>query len=261
MPSIQYPIDTTGFAPTNLIVDEIHMLTEINSTTYRILIPEFAPLYLDNFELKHVDMDGNIATLVEDVDFHFCLPYIGGSRSIGKMIYGGITITNLLINGVLKLTYQTLGGEWTADKNYVMTRLAETVYNPRITVWDVVTNVQSLFPPINHDQSFDYVYGHQDLIASINDLAVTIANGPNPNSGLIGHFRDFNNPHQVTKEQVGLGLVVNYPMATNSDIANKNPVDKYITLNQLLTVIATIPASTSNVNPLSSPEFYYLSGK
>lgn len=231
---VSYPLDTTGLASTNIIVDEIHTLTEVNSQNYRILIPEFAPFYLGNLQLKHTDLSGQTHILQEGPDYTLCLPYIGATRSIGQMLYGGITINRDDLQGLLKLSYQTLGGEWTADRLLVLEALAEYVYNPRITVWDIVTNKPSMFPPINHDQSLDYVYGHQDLITSINDLADTVANGPNPNLGIIKHLIDELNPHQVTKAQIGLGDVQNLPLATDEEVDTLQPVDKYFTVRQLL---------------------------
>ncbi len=231
---VSYPFDTTGLALTNLIVDEIHTLTEVNDQNYRILIPEFAPFYLDNLQIKHTDLSGQTHILTEGPDYTICLPYIGATRSIGKMLYGGITINRDDINGLIKVTYQTLGGDWTADRLMVLEALAEYVYNPRITVWDIVTNKPNQFPPINHDQSMNYIYGHQDLIDSINDLADQVAQGPNPSTGIVLHLIDENNPHQVTKEQVGLGLVANLPLATDEEVDLLAPVDKYMTLRQML---------------------------
>jgi hypothetical protein len=111
--------------------------------------------------------------------------------------------------------------------------LAEYVYNPRITVWDIVTDRTSAFPPINHDQSLDYVYGHQDLISSINSLADTIVTHPTPTTGIIQHLIDTTNPHGTTKDQVGLGLVENLPIATDAEVDGLAQVDKYFTLRQL----------------------------
>lgn len=233
MPNIAYPFDPSGLSPVNLIPDEIHVLTEINDTTYRIIVPEFAPFYLDNFKLVHRDSTGVESELTVDVDYYFCLPYIGASRSIGKMVYGGVSINKILLNGTLKLTYQTLGGDWNADSGYVLERLAEYVYNPRTTIWDIVTNKQEIFPPINHDQNLDYIYGHQDLIGSINSIAdkiTEVAGQPH----FVQHLINLTNPHQVTKEQVGLSEVSNLALASNNEVIAREPVDKYVTLKQLI---------------------------
>ena len=38
-----YDFDPTGSSPANLIVDELHTITEINDNTYNIMMPEFSP--------------------------------------------------------------------------------------------------------------------------------------------------------------------------------------------------------------------------
>lgn len=245
MPTVQYPFDTTGLSPANRIVDEPHTLTEINSSTYRIIIPEFAPFYLDNFQLKHVSLTGVVTPLIADVDYYLCLPYIGATRSIGKFVYGGATLVNSYVNGHISVTYQTLGGTWTADRLYVLERLADMMYNPKITSWDVVTNIQEIFPPINHDQQFDYVYGQQELIEAINQLAVAILQGPDAGNSIIQHIFATNNPHVVTAAQVGLGSVVNYSVATDQECTNKELLDKYVTLRQVIQFLSSSAESAA----------------
>lgn len=46
---------------------------------------------------------------------------------------------------------------------------------------------------------------------------------------LIDHLTNYNNPHNTTKAQVGLGSVQNYPMAVNADMNLANlPSDRYV---------------------------------
>jgi len=185
MPTVSYPLDSTGINASNLIPNELHILTEVNNSTYRVLVPDFSPFYLDNFSVKHTDDLGNITILTPDVDYIFTLPYLAASRSIGKMLYGAISVNSSIVNGVLSLTYQTLGGNWIADKNLVLVTLANTNYNPVITSWDQVTNKQDLFPPINHDLSLDYVTGATELVASITQVRDAILQGPQLSASML----------------------------------------------------------------------------
>ena len=259
-----YPLDPTGLSPGNKITDEVHVLTEINAATYRILIPTFAPFYLDNLVLKHIDSTGIVTTLIPDVDYTICLPYVGASRSIGKMIHGGITINTLLVNGLLKIDYQTLGGDWCADASIVRSRLADLIYNPRTTIWDMVTNKPNAFPPINHPQDFDTFYGQKELIDSVNKLSLTIATGVNPSLDIIKHLTNNNNPHSVSKAQIGLSLVENHSTATDNDVLHLNPVDKYVLLSQVIAILAAQASGTviaPQLAPSLSPSTYYLMSK
>ena len=159
MPNVTYPLDTTGISPANLVRDEPHVLTEINDATYRIIIPDFAPFYQDNFQLRYSDGAGNISILEKGIDFDFCLPYMDASRAIGKYLFGALTIHNAYVQGYLAVDYQTLGDKWVADKNYVLEQLVEHNYNPRVVYWDQLTNVQQTFPPTSHAQDYVTIYG------------------------------------------------------------------------------------------------------
>lgn len=171
-----YNFDPTGSLPANLIADELHTLTEVNDATHRIIIPEFGPFYTNNFSLKYNDGVNGDVILQEGIDFVFCLPYLAASRSIGSMVYGGISFNYNAMNGIIKQTYQTIGGSWIADPEYVYNKLIDIAYNPRVTVWDIITNVQQTFPPVNHDQSLDYVYDYGDIILRMQAIADAITN-------------------------------------------------------------------------------------
>src|SRR5574343_1327482 len=134
MSGVSYPFDQTGLSPANLVVDEIHTLTEINDVTYRIIIPEFSPFYLDNLVVRHTDSTGVTRDLIQDVEYVPCLLYVGATRSIAKVVYGGLSINTELLNGVIKITYQTMGGDFCADANYVLERIASSNYNPRTAI-------------------------------------------------------------------------------------------------------------------------------
>ncbi len=235
-PPVSYPLDTTGIASSNLIVNELHTLTEINDFTYRIIIPTFAPFYLNNLLVEHVSSSNVVTALVADVDYTICLVYNSASRALGRMLYGGITINTELINGTIRVSYQTLGGDWTADPQYVLEQLAEHVYNPRITIWDIVTDKPNQFPPSPHDNNIDTTYGYQELLDKINEVITSIiANNADP-SALLTHLLDFNNPHSTTKAHVGLSNVANIPVATDQEVIDKEVIDKHITLRQAVTL-------------------------
>lgn len=201
MPNPTYPLDVTGVAASNLISNEQHTVTEVNAVTYNLIVPKFAPFHLENFKLRHVAADGTVSILDEGIHFTFALPYIAATRSIGKMIYGAISINAVMAAGTYYVDYQTIGDKWCADSDYVLTILAEQVYNAKTTVWDNLTNVQEIFPVINHNQDFDYVYGQAELIDALASLGQAIADN------------QANRPQMtwpaLTKYDVGLGNVDN----------------------------------------------------
>lgn len=237
MSQVSYPLDTTGLSPANLVLKEPHVLTEINDVTYRTLIPDFAPFYSDNFALVFKDTLGVETTLRRDLDYVLTIPYLSASQFVGKMVYGGVAVNSVLINGSLEMTYQTIGGDEIASVTFVREQLLELSTNPRVSSWDVVANKPTQFNPIDHTHSLDDLSGTAEVVASIEDVAKALAAGPDPTGQVVKHLVDYTNPHKTTQDQVGLGDIVNLPMATDADITNRNPVDKYVTLKQVLALI------------------------
>lgn len=237
MPNVSYPEDRTGISPLNKVSREPHVLTEINAATYRIIIPTFAPFYLDNFELIWKDGLGVEHTLRRDIDYILTLPYVSASQVLQKMIYVGIAINTILTEGMLYISYQTLGGDSTADAAVVRESLYNLTQNPRVTSWDILANKPEQFPPSDHDHPFDDLVGADKIVEAINLIPEAIAAGPDPENNVIKHLTDMNNPHGVTKAQVGLPDVVNLPVATDAEVAALAEVNKYVTLKQVVAIL------------------------
>lgn len=172
MPDLQvtYPLDLSGVNPTNLVKDELHTANEAHFRDYYFLVPNFAPFYVDNFKAS-ITIGNETRELKEDVDFSFALSYVTGTRITGKAMYGGITLHNLNLNGVINLEqYQTVGGDQIADRLAVLTLLADKAYNPRTTIWDILTNVPNSFPPSPHYQDYDTFYGQEEVVKALGDI-------------------------------------------------------------------------------------------
>jgi len=169
MSNVTYPLDLTGINPSNLITDELHTVSESHFRDYYFIIPNFSPFYVDNFRAS-VIINNTERELEEDIDFSFALPYVTATRVTGKVLYGGITLHNLDLNGIIKITYQTLGGDHIVDRLYVLSYLADKAYNPRTTIWDIITNKPNAFPPTPHYQDYDNFYGQEELVQALGEI-------------------------------------------------------------------------------------------
>lgn len=239
MSQSSYPQDLTGTASTNLVKDELHTLTEINSSTYRILIPTFSPFYLRNLKLEHVNLLGEATELKEGVDYYPCLPYMAASRSTGQPVYGGLSILTTLIEGTLRLAqYQTVGGPWCCDIAYVYQQLLEATYNARTTWWDSITNVQDTFPPTEHQLPVGEIDGITDLLVKMEAIRNAILSSPSSvPPEVLQHVIAKGNPHALSKLDIGLENVMNYEAATDDEVVKRLPLDKTVTLRQILLLI------------------------
>lgn len=186
---VTYPLDLSGVSSTNLVVNELHSCSEAKIRDYYFIVPDFAPFYIDNFKLELID--GSITKLlVEDVDYSFTIPYIAGTRHTGKQMYGGVTLHNLVATGILRMSYQTLGADQVVDKLYVLSYLADKVYNPRTTIWDVVTNVPNALPPTPHYQDYDDFKGQEEVVKKLSEIRDAILANSTVTASRIQAFLD-----------------------------------------------------------------------
>lgn len=252
-----YPFDVTGSASTNLIVNETHDLkeliigpTKINPIPYQILLPAYVPFYENRFMLKHMSSSGTLTDLVKDTDYKLILQYLEASKSIGSNIFGGILLLTPFTDGTFKIYYQTLGGDWIADTQHVVDRINEKHdFNPTHTSLDVLTDKTNVFPIVNHDYHDDFTVGHDELLASINNIIPEIIKGHGNTLIDVEHFIDVKNPHHVTKAQVGLPDIVDYPPATLVEARDLATVDKYITSITLNEVVLSLAKKVTVTGP------------
>lgn len=195
---VSYTLDLSGVSPSNLIQNELHSVNESQFRDYFFIVPQLAPFYVDNFQLSLVT--GNTTTLLtEDVEYSFALPYVTGTRHTGKQMYGAITLNNLNMNGILKVTYQTVGGDQVADRLVVLSLLADKAYNPRTTIWDVLTNVPTAFPPVPHYQDYDNFVGQEALVLKLSEIRDAILINSTLTSAKIQEFlEEFNRGESTT---------------------------------------------------------------
>ncbi len=83
--------------------------------------------------------------------------------------------------------------------------------------------------------------------ALVNAMITAYMNTNGSSAALTAHINNLNNPHQVTKDQVGLGSVQNYPVASVSEASDGTATNRYMTPSTVRTAIQSIA-----VDPLTS---------
>lgn len=253
MPTVTYPLDMSGNNPANLIEGELHTVSESHFKDYFFIVPEFAPFYVDNFSLS-ISINGNITPLQEDVDYSFALQYVTGTRVSGKAMYGAITLHNLNLNGILLMNYQTIGGDQIADRLLVLTTLADKAYNPRTTIWDILTNVPNSLPPSPHYQDYDQFLGQEELVTKLGEIRDAIITNSSLTQQEIQSFFQLLNSGTLTSYVSKSGDTMNGPLTLAGNpldplhAATKQYVDGLLENNSQMTQLLSSYAQTSYVN-------------
>lgn len=195
---VTYPLDHSGISPANLVTNELHSVNEAHFKDYYFIVPNFAPFYVDNFKAT-ITIGSTTRELTEDVDFSFALQYVTGTRVTGKPMYGAITVHNLNLNGIINLQYQTLGGDQVADRLQILTLLADKAYNPRTTIWDILTGVPNALPPSPHYQDYDEFFGQEEVVNALGQIRDAILENSSLTQAQIAQFLQLLNAGNLSK--------------------------------------------------------------
>lgn len=234
-----YSFDPTGQLAANRINNEQQIITAPNHRNHHFVVPTFAPYFADNVTITYRDLSNNTRPLVEGIDYHHAFQFIGASRACAKPIYGGISFLNLQLTGVVTLSYNTVGGDWTIDTQQIEEILSDTLRNPRVTTWEQVVNVPHLFPPVDHEWYLQDLVGMKEVKDKIEEIALTIANKPptNPLEGIDLY---------PNKNQLGLGNVDNFKTASDAEAVAGTLNSRFMTPRGVKLAIENMLAMINN---------------
>lgn len=204
-----YPEDLNGTNPANLIVKEPYTLQAPGPEDYYFIIPKAAPFFVDSIKVYNA---AGVA-YVEGDDYQIGHQFIEAMDSTGRPIAGSIRFMRPTITGQVLVTYRTLGGNWGFSDTDILRELSNKLVNPLIRSWGDIAPLPYAFPPLPHDQRLDTLIGSKQINDALNRIADVLE--ATASGSTASHLVDYNNPHRVTKAQVGLGNVPNFAMATD----------------------------------------------
>lgn len=221
-----YPFDPLASNPLNLIQNEAHTLVPVTWKDFHYVIPKAAPFFGDSLEIINVNTG---AALVEGIDYLKTHKFISASRATAKPVYGSFTFFNREYSGVIRLKYRTLGGDWLVTDAIIEDILMNSLTNPRVTAWEQVYQLPYQFPTIDHEWDLNDMVGVADVKAAIGRITQALLDRFAIAPSLSSHISNQNNPHAVTKGQVGLGNVENFPIATLAEALDGIADQAYMT--------------------------------
>lgn len=241
--SVKLPFDPEGNKATNLITGEIQVLDPPDYLDFYFIIPQSAPFFADTLEMVRLE---DARPLVRGRDWVPSYRFNDASYQCGKDIYGAITIYNRALAGAVRMKYQSLGGNWTIDEAKITELLNNAIVDPRITTWEQVAGLPDRFPPINHDWNIVDMVGQKEKVEAL--YAILEAIKEQAGAALPAHLADFNNPHRVTKGQVELGNVQNYPVANLAEAQAGTATNRYMTPERVRQAVLQMFTTTLDVH-------------
>lgn len=224
IPNVSYPFDPTGVAATNLVKGERQFIPSNSPGNFKFIIPFAAPYYRASLKVVYVPTG---LQMVEGVDYLCTHYFYSATTSLGQPVYGSITLINKELSGNLDLTYQTVGGDWTLNEGTITEVMSQSLLDPRTATWEQVVELPYAFPPTDHEHPVEDLTGMAEVVDSIQAVADAIiaqAEGASE-----AHINNKENPHEVTKAQVGLSLVSNYSVASTQEAIDGLLNNRYMT--------------------------------
>lgn len=245
-----YKFDPSCTNPENIVLRERYTIEPPQTSNFYFVIPKSAPFFAGrDFTITHYP-SGRV--LEPGKDYVPSNRFIAATRSTGLGVYGSITILNHTLTGILEITYHTIGGIWTFDEASILEYLTRVERDPRVTSWDSVLDQPTTFPPTLHDFNINDLQGWEVLMPEL--VGIKEAIDAKGSGALDDHKNDLNNPHVVTKDQVGLGNVMNYNIATVAEASNGIVNTAFMTplrTRNLVDVFAVTPLTAHTDNRLN----------
>lgn len=241
----QYPFDPTGLAASNKVV-ETQAIKSRGTFDHYYIVPRVSPFFTEGAKLRLYPVGTNPNNpaqgqpLEEGVHYNFGYHFTQASHTIGKPVYGAITFYDRTLEGQLRMELQTLGGDWVLDDQAMSELLLNIAHNPRIATWEQLVELPHQFPVVDHDFNVDDFVGMGEVVDELGDIEKAILQANE--GGLQQHIEDHSNPHEVTKLQIGLGLLDNFPTATSGEAIAGTANNRFMTplrTKQLIDTIAT----------------------
>lgn len=235
---IRYPLDLTGRHPDNLVVGERHGPCGPGN---RAFVPNYGPYYSKSLVVKNASTG---QPLTPSIDYKAIQTFIEPTQMTGELVCSVVVIEPSAYGIEVEIEYQVLGGDFSLSTTALEQMLEDLADDNRPVHWGEIIGKPTAFPPTPHMHDVNDVFGWQYVVAALEAIRRAILLGDvsseedfyayvdmkftqamteitGVSDDLLAHVSDFNNPHRVTKDQIGLGNVGNHGLAS-PEIAKLN---------------------------------------
>lgn len=176
MPYI-YPFDPNGVLASNLISNEVHVVTAPTAPdSANFIVPSFGPFFGNSVVVERVN--GSVITaLVQGVDYQLGAQWFEMRSSFSQSVYAAISFMNLSFSGNVRITYQTVGGPYTDVDQSLLLNLTQSLYKLRNINWSQIVGPLVQFPVEPHNHSVVDVVAN-DVVLKLDEIAQAIQDNP-----------------------------------------------------------------------------------
>lgn len=218
----KFPLDLTGTHPDNLIVDE-----EITLVIRKIrgFTPQYAPFFSDSVIITDVSTGRQ---LEKDVDYRISEIIETPTALTGKEVSAVIFILNESVSGKILVSYQVIGGDYQYLESSLLKLIEALDIDDRPILWELIINKPDSFMPGMHLHDIGDIYGFEYVVNALNRIRDAILMSQALGYDLLLKYID-ELVKAIKPEDLGLGNIKNFPIATEPDIVSKPPSNEHYT--------------------------------
>lgn len=270
------PFDPTGSLARNRVLREYHSLSNQAGLKYRTLVLDNGYFYTEGVEIEdsagfvlEVDKDFQCIGLSTDVD----------AMKTGKEICSVIVILNPRVTQDIFVNASMVGGKFCKVSPSIADMSAGLLNPTRNPTYKNIAGKPDEFEVGGHLHAMWELYGFEDFVESVDRITTakaaqsattynnTVASYQSTMDVLGVQFDDLlnqlaihinaANPHAVTKAQVGLSDVQNYPIVSSTEATTRgfNSNQRYLTVQRFKQMIDTnfVTDLTTHINRTDNP--------
>lgn len=243
---LKYPEDPTGVNPNNLVINEPH---DLGPARNRAFVPNYGSYFTESMIVTEV-ATGRVLTK----GTHYIAAQLqqDATLAMNKEICAVVVITDEDVQDSLLFTYQVVGGVFSTSAGALAKLIEALDIDEREVEWGGLIGIPTAFPPTPHLHDIGDIYGFEYLVEALDALRNAILIGDEAahdelrqyinyqdslnqvgiedlRADFEAHENNKANPHDVTKLQVGLGNVNDWPIASPTESQAGTVTNKYMT--------------------------------
>jgi hypothetical protein len=168
---VKYPLDLTGAAASNRVIDEPHVL---NSANIRVCVPKYGAFYTDSVALRDATTN---RILRKYVDYYPSLLYTLPTEASGMTVHQILVITDATCGENVLFDAQMVGGEYSYSYDAIIQLVQRLGLDGRPIEFDNIIGKPDGYEPTPHLHDVGDVYGFEFLSSAMDRVANAITLG------------------------------------------------------------------------------------
>lgn len=224
---MSYMFDPTGKALQNKVIGEEVPIGAKTPGNQLFVFFQHTPFFWEDVVVKHVSPTGVAVNLINGVDYIPGYQYFDATSRLNRMVVGCIELKDITRTGKLVVVYQCLGSAHSPSAAQLTALRANEKRDPQFTTWEMVCEAAGM--PLVAIPTLADIYSRQSesvietALESLRKLGLSVQLRPK--------LLDGNDEHVTipTAEEIGLGFLKNFPIATEQEARAGTNATSYMT--------------------------------